>query len=251
MLAELTDLLELAQVGLSIAEVEVTGDGVDAVTTLTLDDGTPVYFERLEHVARADKLAAQLASAVGVWAEFTPLQARRASGLIRRHVGRARAVSERGRVIELGLELLAAADPEPFRFNDQASRWRAWSMVDDTDPATETVELDGGRSRQQAVYGADPYAARVVVPRDEDSGDRFVRAGWMQEFARRRGTRHNANALAGLLEHVGWHRRGREGRIKATEPAGDRTIVMSFYVVPKAWVERHEATGEEAPGDDG
>lgn len=108
MLAELTDLIEVGQQQLRMVNVRITGDGNDAVASIDLDDGTEVFFERLEHVGKPEKLATQLASRVGVATEFTPLQARRVSALMRRYVGRARSVLRQELLRSSALDLLGA-----------------------------------------------------------------------------------------------------------------------------------------------
>ena len=152
-LPQLTDLLEVGQVVLKVVGVEVSGDGNAAPVVIHLDDGTPIFFERFEHVGKPDKLATQLASTVGVWTEFSPLQARKAAGLIRRYVGRAQVIARHELFASWVIDLLEEASDHDFDLDDQASRWSAWKAVKE-------------RHQRRGVRAGDDHPAR---PQDRRS----------------------------------------------------------------------------------
>ena len=127
------------------------------------------------------------------------------------------------------------AQVQTFNFTEQASRFTTWAHLADHDP-TMSDPASALFSR-----GADTYARSCIVGRDEGTGNRYVPAGWFQEYVRRTPTMTNPHDVTELMAHVGWERPGQEGRIKATGP--ERTIVFAFYVVTRDW-EAHQDAAE-------
>ena len=149
-LAELTDVLDLAQQELELDGIEASGDGANARVKLALSDGSAVTFDKLAHAGRPAELATALAGASGVVTSFDPMQATRVVALIRRYLGRTRKVAEHQRVIELGLELLAGAQRREFEFTDQRSRWETWQQVKAHEPGEVVVSSEQGRRGRRA-----------------------------------------------------------------------------------------------------
>jgi hypothetical protein len=221
--AQLTRLLKLEQAGRRVESARVSGYGLEARAAIVLDDGYEIRFPRFELVAMPKKLGAELAATVGVKAEFTTLQAHEATALVRRIAARDTEFEERDELRAYLGEMLLAAETIDFEFGDAASKWALWRMIRERDPAAETRSAAG-------------FADKVLIGRDSATGQRFVRCGWAQEFVRRTlgATPTTASVRARLLD-AGWRQRGRKGEIKATEPDGNGTLKLPFYVVPAGW----------------
>ena len=127
------------------------------------------------------------------------------------------------------IDLLEEASDHDFDLDDQASRWSAWKAVNDANPSKNAIS-------------AEAYAQEMIIPRDRKTGDRFVRAGWLQSFTRINGARESPEATTYLLAQIGLERQGPEGQIKATSPFDPGVLNPRFYIVPRAWLEGLEAT---------
>jgi len=225
-LGTLTKELHAGQVGLSVTDLRVSGNRVSIV----FSDGSELA-ARAEHIATASKLGAELATTIGIAADFSTLQARRIAAHVRRYAGRSNELREREQAITWGIDFLGLVETKVFDVADQGSRFRMWRLLHEHDPEEKT-----------SLRGAEAYARKSLVAADKATGIRYVRAGWFQEFVRRTGTTANPQDVAGWMLDVGWQQRGQKGRIKATDPKGlDKPIAVAFYEVPKGWEDAQEA----------
>jgi hypothetical protein len=230
-LERLTKDIHAAQVGLTLADVRVSGYGDRARVAFVFSDGSELDFPHAEQIATASRLASGLANTIGIAAEFSPLQARRVAAHVRRYAGRTNERRERDEAITWGIDFLRLAGAEVFDFADQASRFRRWRELHELDPDEQT-----------SVRSAEAYARKSIVAVDGSTGIRYVRAGWFQEYVRRIGATAGQADVMELMLDVGWKRKGNKGRIKATDPAGlGKPIGMPFYVVPAGWEDEQEA----------
>jgi hypothetical protein len=161
---------------------------------------------------------------------------------VRRTASRRHELEERELHIDEALRLLRLAKPVEFDFTDQADRWRAWETLDAHDPE----EIPDGPQHETAAQrqrresrSAEDYAKRVLIPVDRETGVQFVPAGWLQRFmGMRLGSGTTPHRARQALLSSGWQVRGRDGRIKATEPGGERDLALVLYLVPAGWAER-------------
>ena len=217
--AELTAVLRLEQVGRRVAMTRVAGHGAEAWVVIVLDDGYEIEFGRFAHVAMPTKLTAQMATTVGLTAVYTTLEAVRAAALTRRIAERTAEARTSEGVRAVALELLRLAGAIEFDFADQGSRWATWLELSIQTPVeTRVSEL---------------YGRELLVARDRESGQRFVRCGWAQQYLRLAlAASSTPYGVREQLLSIGWRQRGKEGRIKATNPEDGDQMTLTFYVVP-------------------
>jgi hypothetical protein len=240
LLAHLTRELQAGQVDLTLVGIRGSGHGDGARVTFVFSDGSEADFARAEHIATASKLGAKLATTIGIAADFTPLQARRVAAHVRRYLGRSNAGREHEQAVAWGLDFLRLADEKTFTFANQGSRFTAWQTLADHDP-TLTGRFDK-HGKPIETHAADMYARSAIVAKDIATGQRYVWAGWFQEYVRRTGCKTNPHEVVALMEHVGWQRSNRQGRIKATDPSKEHDPINApFFVVPPGWEDTQEA----------
>jgi hypothetical protein len=239
-LSELTKALRLTEIGRRAVLTIVAGHGNAARAAIVLDDGYTIEFPNFEHVAQPGKLADQLATTVGIATEFSKLHSRRVASLVRRAASRADELRDHSLYVDEALRFLRLAQPIQFDQADQASRWEVWAQLDATDPEEvpdgPANETNAQRHKRES-RGAEVYARRALVPVDRDTGVLFVPAGWFQHFMRLRlGSSSTPHQIRQTMLRAGWRTRGHDGRIKATEPEGDRSLALFFYLVPRGWL---------------
>jgi hypothetical protein len=234
-LAQLTERVGAAQIGLAVANVIVSGHGDEAMAALVLSDGSTVEFSRLDHVATPSRLSHRLAADAGIALDFSTIAAAKIAALMRRYAGRSNETHRHELAIDWGLEFLRLAEPSNFHWKNTDERWRVWSELADRDPdrPPPRTMLD---VETQFTRSAAAYATHTLVAHDLDSGQRYVRSGWMQEFVRRTGSREAQGDVVQLLTRVGWQRPLNEkARITVHEPGGERQVGFAVFVVPSGW----------------
>jgi hypothetical protein len=242
LLAELTKAIRVGSLGRRVASTFVAGHGNTGSATIALDDGYTIEFEQFEHVAQPAKLADQLATTVGITTEFSKLQARRVAALVRLSASREQELRNHGVFVNEAMRLLDLAPTDEFDQGDQLSRWEMWQRLraldPDEPPDAPALETDAMRRRRES-GSAEAYARRMLVPIDRETRVRFVLAGWLQEFMRRRlGSSTTPHRTKQTMMRAGWRMRGKDGRIKATDPDSGEDFPLVFYLVPAGWVER-------------
>jgi hypothetical protein len=249
LLGELTNALRLSEIGRHAVATYVAGHGNSATAAIVLDDGYTIEFPSFEHVAQPGKLADQLSTTVGIATDFSKLQSRRIAALVRRTASRAEELREHAVYVDEAVRLLRLAQTVEFDFTGQIDRWRVWAQLDAIDPEETPdepeFETDAQRRKRES-KAAEVYARRVLIPVDRKTGVRFVHAGWFQHFMRLRlGSASTAQRARQAILRAGWKVRGRDGRIKATDPAGESDpLILTLYLVPRGWV------GRQGPGED-
>lgn len=222
---QLAALLDLASVGLEIRGARIVGRGSKASADLHLSDGTSIAFESLRDVGNATRLALEVAACTGATPKLKAPQALQAIALLRAIADHEEAFTTDDIAREWGTVYLDATAVEDVDLDDQHARWRAFSNMRALDPAA------GRRTGQVATV-----AAGSVVLRTPD-GTRFVRAGWFAEHVREAENVSPAD-IAHRMERVGWQRRGKSGRIKATSPTDGSQIGWNFHIAPAGWEDR-------------
>jgi hypothetical protein len=130
---------------------------------------------------------------------------------LRRHLGPAQIDALEQRVEGWFVDLARLAGEATFEAGDAEGRLRAWRALDELDPELER--------------GAAAFARKVVLAHDLTTGDRYLRAGWAQEYMRRCGLARLDRAGRRVLEAIGLEQpnpraMGRFGRAGA--PAAKR-----------------------------
>jgi len=213
---QLAELLHLPDVGRSIKTARITGQGARASVDLVLDDDTTLTFESVKDFAHPGRMALELAMGPGVEATFKAPQLIKAVTLLRAIADQHEAVTFDDLSRELGRTFLQSATRHDVDFNDQAARWEAFCMLERFDPIAST--------RRDPVTIAQ---ASVVL---HDQGTRYVRCSWFGSHFRRENPTASPQEVAHRMQRVGWLRRGREGRIKATPPARKGQLAWSGQV---------------------
>lgn len=144
--------------------------------------------------------------------------------------------------VDEAMRLLDLVPTAEFDQGEQGSRWAMWQRLRDIDPAEppegDPFESDVMRARRTSAT-AEAYARRMLVPVDRQTGVWFVHAGWFQQFMRLQlGSNTTPHRTKQMMLRAGWRMRGRDGRIKATNPDGGAEFPLVFYLVLTGWVER-------------
>ena len=235
--AFLTDQLGLAEVGRRVVGADVFGRGSKALADIQLSDGARLAFERFADVAKPAALTAELVTQTGVYRAFKGAEAGAVAAAVHALAKHHAEGDADEAVREFGSEFLRLAPTIDVSMDDQADRWRAFSELARMSPAR-----DAGEDRSAAALAA---ATSVLV--DRASGQRYVRAGWLQAYVKREvGGLYSPAALATQMERVGWTRPGSQGRVKATSPTEARSLVWTFYVVESDWEDAAVNAGESS-----
>jgi primase-polymerase (primpol)-like protein len=112
--------------------------------------------------------------------------------------------------------------------NDQQGRVATFRWLDRCDDP-----LGDARSATQVSRNAP-----IVL--DPNTGLRFVRQTWFHAYVKHHLGGATVERLAGRVEMLGWMRRGRDGRIKATPTDGGKELFDHFYVIPVGWENGHD-----------
>jgi len=222
---QLAALLDLPSIGLQIRGARIVGRGSKASADLRLSDDTTISFESLRDVGNATRLALEVAACTGATPKLKAPQALQAIRLLRMIADHEETFTSDDIAREWGTVYLDGTAVEDIDFDDQRARWRAFSNMRGLDPA--------GARRAGTTAS---IAAGSVVLRTPD-GTRFVRAGWFAEHVRE-GENVSPADIAHRMERVGWQRRGKTGRVKATSPTDGRQIGWNFHIVPAGWEDR-------------
>lgn len=215
-------LLGLPSVGLSIRSARIVGRGSKASADLYLSDGSCVTFESLRDFANPTRLAIEIAATTGATPRLKAPQAIRALSLLRAVSEHRETVTTDDLAVEWGTTYLQAAMPLDVDMDVQAQRWRAFSHLDGIDPYS-TARAEGGTLAANST---------VLV---HTTGERLVRCGWFRDYVKRDDPTVSPQEIGHRMERVGWQRRGRTGRVKASQPGGTGVLAWSFYVVPADW----------------
>lgn len=216
---QLAELLRLPDVGLAIRGARIVGRGSKASADLYLSDRTTVTFEALRDFANPRSLAVELAATTGATPNLKAPQAVQALALLRTIAEHYEVITTDDLAVEWGCTYLQAARALDVDMADQADRWRAFSQL---------AGVTFGDVRDASI------AAASLVLADR-TGDRYVRCGWFREHARRDDPTAGPAEVAHRMERVGWKRRAKSGRIKATRPGHPGVLGWTFYVVPPGW----------------
>jgi hypothetical protein len=217
-------LLELPSVGLTVEKVSTFGEGGRAAVEILLSNGETMVFESVREMTRPAILAAELAACAGVAPKINGQRALQAAVAVKGLAVRQQAFSDNDIAVDWAATYLQAADVLDVDINDQSARWAAFSHLEQADPlARSKVEGTG-------------VAAASIVLRHTD-GERLVRAGWFYQHVRSLDAGVGQSALTVRMLRVGWQRRGRSGRVKATCPSRPAVLGWNFWTVPSDWEE--------------
>jgi hypothetical protein len=220
---ELTTLLGLDRVGLSVTGARVVGRGSRASADLYLSDGSTVTFDSLRDFANSTRLEVEIVACTGATPSLTKRKAHRATALLCELAEHQETFTADEIARDWAVSYLQAADRLDLDMDDQAARWAAFERLNRHDPWAEARERGSSLA----------HTAIVLVHLD---GTRFVRTSWFYAYARSQDARAGGNAeIAQRMERVGWHRRGTLGRIKATRPELPGQLAWSFFDVAASW----------------
>lgn len=212
----LNALTGLTAVGKSVDRIGAFGRGSRADVYFHLDDGGQIEFKPLGAFTTANKMNAELALQAGARPGLDAPKMQELLTLIHGLADHQRSVEIADRSWELGSEYLKRAADGNFVFDDQESKWTAFSRLDCHEDARKRGAAD-------------------IVLVDTVTGKRYVRTQWFTEYLKPRTNTGEPDRMMKELERLGWFKPGREGRIKATSPTMPRTLQWAFFVVPKGW----------------
>jgi hypothetical protein len=209
-LDDLNTLLGLTDVGRRIDRVSIYGRGTKGIAHLHLDDGERIVLDPLGSYTTVPKLTAELALQAGAAPALKGPAVQKVLVLLRL-LGEHHELHELSdQASEHGVEYLRGAAIAEFQMNDQASRWRAFSRLD------TAVSQD-------------------IVLQDTETGLRYVRIGWFEQYVRTRTSPGVPDQVVRSMSALGWSKPGREGRIKATAPGRPDRLTWAFFVIPIGW----------------
>lgn len=220
---QLTAILDLASVELSVTGARVVGRGGTATAYLYLSDGSELVFERLRDMAKPPTLMVEVAACTGASPKLNQQQAIRAVALLRGLAAHeiAATVDELSR--EWGVSFLQSAAALEVDMDDQRQRWGAFSELERREPVADA------RAESKSVASASVVLCHL-------DGTRFVRAGWFRADVKSEDVTASPQEIAQRMRRVGWERRGRDGWIKATCPGAPRApLRWRFYIVAAGW----------------
>jgi hypothetical protein len=218
-LEQLTELLCLDDAGVKVTGAAVYGRGSDARAVIQLSNGDALEFESLRSMARPQTLLAELAAVASVVPDLKQPACMHAIALVSEISDKNMRISEVDLARDWGMDYLQDASVVDVDTRDQAQRWGAFSMLANRDPDIT--------ARQDATS----LAKAGLVLRDWD-GARLVRSGWFLGYVRSVAPRVSHIALPSLMAQAGWES---PKQIKATQPAGSKTLHWKFYVAPADW----------------
>jgi hypothetical protein len=234
MLASLAECLQVAEARLRVTKVELYGTGPRALVEIHLSDGQVLTCDRFGDLMQAAKLNALVTTTIGHATAIKGPGAAQACALIRRLAEVHEAQTERDITLDWVSDFLSHADERVVNFGDQADRFRAFAAVDAQDPVRNALRTGAS------------VASDSVVLRDENCR-RYVHCGWILAHVRRAWQPIAARELTDRLEHIGWTRPGKRGRMMARAVGRPVSIVLPFWWVPPGW---EVPTGEDddSPG---
>ena len=214
---QLEALFDLPTLGLSIVTVDIYGSGSRAAAEILVSNGETMTFDQLREMANPNILAAELVACTGATPKLTKPVAVKSIALARAIARTHRTMTDNDAAREWGATYLQGATLIDFDLDDQRDRWGAFSQLNEVEPNRDPI-------------GVPPPN---IVLRHAD-GSRLVRASWFGDFVRRMDT-VSSREIPTRMSRVGWHRRGSEGRIKATRPGFRDALQWSFYIVAEGW----------------
>jgi hypothetical protein len=217
---QLAGLFGLLSVGVTILGADIYGSGSRAAVEIRLSNGEVMTFDQLREMANAGILAAELVACTGATPKLAKPSALRAIALVRTIARQHRTMSDNDVAIEWGVTYLQAVDVLDMDLGNQADRWAAFSALAEIEPTREPS-------------GVPPPH---MVLRHID-GTRLVRSSWFVTHVKNMDSA-SARDIPTRMSRVGWHRRGSEGRVKATRPGLKGQLNWAFFFVPEGWENR-------------
>ncbi len=230
---QLSTLLALDTVGLSVHGARIVGSGGEASADLYLSNRVAITFQTLRDFGKPGPLAFEIAIATGAIAKINGPAALRAVSLLHTIAQHHESDTEDDIAFGWGSDFLAAAQTIDADWSNQAERWEAFARLRRTDP------FSAARAEGTSL------AAACLVFRGVD-GSRFVRTSWLRGHVRQDSGVISPGRIANAMMRVGWHRPGKEGRITARQPKLGGKDVQCFYIVPPGWPEGEADEGTKA-----
>lgn len=225
----LTAALKVGTADLEVVGAEVHGTrGPQAVCAIHLRQRTTgelvsIDVYRYSQLMQGAQLSAIVAAFTGVGETCTARECALVAGLVTRLAAHDNTVDENEIAEDWGTAWLGAADVWDIDLGDRGQRWGALTGWKDRDP----VALSRADHRSVAAHSVDL--------RNSD-GNRYVHSRWFFEFVKRDCSGLlGAPELYGRMCRVGWERRGRRGRIKASNPDGRGELQAPVFIVPAGW----------------
>ena len=223
---QLAAMLDLPSVGLAIRGARIVGRGSRASADLYLSDGSEITFETLRDFANPTRLTLEIVACTGARPALKLPQAMAAVALLRVIAEHQETMTTDQLSNEWGTSYLQSVATRAVDMNDQAARWEAFCALERIDPVA--------MAHREGISVA--TASLVLVHTD---GTRLVRCKWFRAYAKSEDASVSPQEIAHRMQRVGWHRRGTEGKVKATRPGIQGSpLIWSFYSVPKGWEER-------------
>ena len=174
-------------------------------------------------MGRPNVLAVEIAAATGATPKLTGPLALRAVSLMRQVAESEAAYTGDELARDWATSFLQEAQTVDVDMKDQAERWGAFESLSHMEDPVAV------RNTGEAASVA--RACRVL--RDLE-GFRYVRTGWFKAHVRSEEA-ISSTELANRMQRIGWERPGSSGRMKATRPGYQGSLLWTFYVVRPGW----------------
>ena len=210
----LAHLFGLDEIDRTATRVQVNGRGGKTHVRVYLDNRGWIEFDPFGSYSTPTKMSFEIAAQAGSKPRIKkPEDVREVATLIFWLGEHYEAIQTADRAWELGAEYLRGAVLCDVDMNDQRSRWRGFEHLD----------------RKDAKHKRD------TILHDTKTGSRYVRTQWFVQYLRDHSDAGEAGPMKIQRERHGWKKAGREGRIKATDPEFERSLIWAFLIVPAGW----------------
>lgn len=210
---QLAILLNLTGVGLTIRRARVFGQGSRATVEIEISNGETMIWDTIRDMTRPASLAAEVVACTGAVPTLKQPQAFRAVSLVRALAEHEETFTDNNIAADWGVSYLQATETLDLDINDQRQRWDAFNRL--------------GR------YPATEHTNGMVLRHADNS--RYVRSGWFLHYVKTTDATIGPATLTTRMARVGWTKRGKEGRIKASHPDFARCLSWNFWTVPAGW----------------
>lgn len=220
---ELTTLLALDKIALSVTGATLYGRDSKATAEIHISDGSMLTLDPIGSYGSPAKFTLEVALQIGAEPSLQPKHMKRVMSCLRTIAEYRDAVTLDDRARDFAISFLQEAKVRNVTMSDQTDRFNAFVALAAANPAITARKDDTS------------IAAESIVLEDTASGMRYVRISWFNAFVRAQAAPGVADDVGRRMRALGWEKPGNDGRIKATAPGGSDSLQWGFFAVPAGW----------------